>query len=348
MGKESINRVLDFLKSLPYRKISSDGTQLTCRCPFCGDSRKDPTHVNFSIKIGIKDREPFLYKCFRADCGKSGILTTDTLQLLGCNDMETLVELANWNKTVSKRFEKGFTARKKRNYAIVNLKSDRSKNKLAYVNQRLGMNWSFKDLADYRIQLSIVDFIKGNNIKKLAYDPSYVEILDKNCVGFISMYKDYAILRDCTKSLVTKRRYHMYRTSGIAGENDTKVYAIPTEIDLLEPTAADINVAEGAFSILGAYLHTDLGRNNRNVMFMANCGSEYFNTIMSACAQYGLIRVNLHLWADSEIPISKFQKLLRRLNNHLIVESCHVYYNKAAEDFGQPGDKIDVQISTLM
>ena len=337
------DRIIDFLKSLPYAKISSDGQQLSCRCPYCGDSRKDPTHTNFSIRIGVKDKEPFLYCCFRADCGKSGILTTDTMQLLGCNDMETLSELANWNKTISKKFEKGFTARKKRNYEIVNVKSNRSKNKLAYINRRLGMAWSYKDLADYRIQLSLIDFLRGNNIKKLAYGPSYVDMLDRYCVGFISMYKDYAILRDCTPNLVTKRRYHMYRTSGVVGENDTKIYAIPTEIDILDPSAADINVAEGAFSILGAYLHTEHGRTQRNTLFMANCGSEYFNTIMSACAQYALIRVKLHLWADSEVPIKKFQALYKRLKDRLIIESATVYYNDAAEDFGQPAEKIKVR-----
>lgn len=345
--KVTCERTTEFLKNLPYAKVSSDGQQLMCRCPFCGDSRKDPTHTNFSIKLAKEPGDAFLYKCFRAECEKAGLLTTDTLQLLGCTDMDVLNDLAEWNKKISKKFDKNFKARKSRHYEIVNVKNNLALDKLNYVNARLGMNWDFKDLANYRIQLSLYDFLRGNRIRKLAYKPEYCDMLDKYCIGFISIYQDYAILRDCSKQLITKRRYHMYRTSGVVDPNDTKVYAIPTEIDMLDPSPADINVAEGAFSILGAYLHTDYGRDNKNAIFLANCGSEYRNTILNICAQYGLVRVNLHLWADSEIGLKKFQILLKSLQKNLLIEHAYVYYNDAAEDFGQPGNKINPRVVQL-
>lgn len=341
--KLTCERITEFLKDLPYAKISSDGRQLMCRCPFCGDSRKDPTHTNFSIKLAREVGEAFLYKCFRAECGRSGLLTTDTLQLFGCRDMDTLSELATWNQAISKKFDKQFHVKKSRQYQVVNVKSDYSKGKLAYINQRLGTNWDFKDLKDYRIQLNLYDFIRGNRIRKLAYSKTTCDNLDAYCIGFISMYQDYAIFRDCTKNMITGKRYYNYRTSGEIDPNDTKVYCIPTELDLLDPNPADINIAEGAFSILGAYLHTDYGRDNPNSLFLANCGSEYRNTILSVCAQYGLVKINLHLWADSEIPIGKFQKLYKSIKDRLLIEHCYVYYNTKAEDFGQRAKNISVK-----
>lgn len=335
--------IVNFLRSLPYAKLSSDRHQLMCRCPFCGDSRKDKTHTNFSIKLAEVSGDAFLYKCFRSECDKSGLLTTDTLQLFGCNDPQILNALATWNSKISKKYDSKFKSRKAREFQIVNVRNDYSRGKLAYVNKRLGMNWDFGDLAQFRIQLSIYDFIRGNRIKKLAYSKQYVDVLDTNCIGFISMYQDYAILRDCTRNITTGRRYHMYRTSGDINKNDTKVYAIPTEISLLEPSAADINVAEGVFSLLGAYLHTPYGRDARNVLFLANCGSEYRNTILSVCAQYGLVKINLHLWADSEVPVKKFVRIYKQISSAIKVEHCVVYYNRAADDFGHPAHEIKTE-----
>lgn len=335
--------IIAFLKSLPYANVSGDGKQIMVRCPYCGDSRKDKTHTNFSIRLATEEGDPFLYKCFRAECEKSGLLTPDTLQLFGCYDSSILSDLATWNQKITKKFDKRFKVKRRREYEIVNVKSEYSKQKLQYINDRLGVNWTFKDLKDYRIQLSLFDFIRGNGIKRLAYSKDYVTVLDSCCIGFISMYRDYAILRDCTKNLVTGRRYHMYRTSGTVDPNDTKVYAIPTELDLLDPEAADINVAEGVFSLLGAYLHTDYGRDQPNSIFLANCGSEYKNTILGVCAQYGLVKINLHLWADSEVPVKKFQRVFNQIDAILKVEHATVYYNDAADDFGHAASDIKVR-----
>lgn len=337
------DKIIEFLKSLPYASVSGDGKQIMVRCPYCGDSRKDKTHTNFSIKLAREEGEPFLYKCFRAECEKSGLLTPDTLQLFGCYDSQILSDLATWNQKITKKFDKRFKVKKKREYEVVNVKSETSKRKLDYINYRLGTNWSFKELKDYRIQLSLYDFIRGNGIKKLAYKKEYVDTLDSTCIGFISMYRDYAILRDCTKSLVTGRRYHMYRTSGEIDPNDTKVYAIPTELDLLDPDPADINVAEGVFSLLGAYLHTSYGRDMRNSIFLANCGSEYKNTILGVCAQYGLVKINLHLWADSEVSLKKFKAIYSQIASMVKVEHATVYYNDASDDFGHSVDEIKVR-----
>lgn len=108
-----------------------------------------------------------------------------------------------------------------------------------------------------------------------------------------------------------------------------------------------INVAEGPFSIIGPYLHTDLGRERENSIWLANCGSEYLNTILHVCKQYGFLKVRINIWSDSEIKLKKYEKLYHDLTNRLRITKFTVFYNSAAEDFGQPKNKIKVDRVTI-
>ena len=83
-------QVVQFLRSCPRAMMNGDETNITVQCPFCGDSQKSD-HGHFSIKLEIDPGEGMPYQCFRADCGETGILTTETLQLLGCSDPGTLL-----------------------------------------------------------------------------------------------------------------------------------------------------------------------------------------------------------------------------------------------------------------
>lgn len=341
-----LTRVIEFLKSTPHANYYNGNSHIRIRCPYCGGSRSSDV-AEFSIKVSVEDNEPLLFKCFRASCGKAGVLTPDTLQLLGCNDMDTLVELATWNKTATKK-SKAFTIRKRKDLEIINVNNELVKYKLQYINDRLGINLSVDELNKYRIQLNLYDFIRGNGIKKLAYSKNYCDALNNNCVGFISMYQDYMILRDCTKNMVTGRRYHMYRTLGVINPDDTKIYAIPTDIDLLSPEPAELHVAEGAFSLLGAYFHTNFGRRRRNQIFLANCGSQYKNTILSTCIQYGLLEIELFIYSDTGIDIKHYKHLIKQLSDIINIKSCKVLYNKSSDDFGHSIDLISAKCINLV
>ena len=76
-----LERVYRFLKTVPRFKESGDGKQVTCKCPFCGDSTKSD-HGHFSIKVDTDPGEPMWYKCFRASCEEKGVLTPKVLELM--------------------------------------------------------------------------------------------------------------------------------------------------------------------------------------------------------------------------------------------------------------------------
>ena len=329
-------KVAAFLESCPRAKLSGDGNQISLACPFCGDSQKQNDHGHLSIKLDVGAREPMLYQCFRADCGKKGVLTTDTLQLLGCTDMETLLELANHNADADVRMEKGFNVKSARNYEMVNLSISDNREKLKYVNRRLGTDFDYGDLRNFRIQLGLYEFLNLNGIRRLAFKQSFCDLIDQYCIGFMSMYRDYLICRDITKEQMTGRRYTMYRISGKPNPTDMKLYAIPGEIKLLEPTPAIINIAEGTFSILGAYLYGGYGHDAVNSVWLANCGSGYQETLLHVVKQYGLTDIRLNIWSDSEIKIKKYELMLKSVQNRMRLTEVNIFYNEKAEDFGQP------------
>lgn len=341
-----LERVCNFLETVPRYRISGDGTQAQIQCPYCGDSHKSD-HGHFSVKLEIEPKEPMMFRCFRADCMKTGILTTDVLQLLGCQDTGTLLELAEYNRTISKKLDKPFLAKKNRQFQLVNLDISDNKEKLRYINARLGTNFETGDLRRFKIQLGLYEFLRVNYISKLAFGKQFCDMLDQYTIGFLSMYSDYLICRDITKKVVTGNRYTIYRTTGKPDPTDMKLYCIPTEIDIMTPEPAEINIAEGTFSILGAYLHTKLGRSMKNNIWLANCGSEYQATITHIAKQYGLLDMIIHIWSDSEIKLKKYEDLLRQISDQVNVVGFQVHYNTKAEDFGHPKSQIAIQTVTL-
>lgn len=341
-----IDTVYAFLKSIPHQE-SGDRKQIMIRCPFCGDSVKHADSKHFSIKVDVEPGEPMLYKCFRADylCGAKGILDTKTLQLLGCMDMHTLLDLAEHNARISKTIDR-FHPKRMRSYVISNVNTEQNREKAEYINRRLGVEFTPADLKAFKIQLSLWDFLRINGIQKLAFSENKCDKIDACTVGFISAYSDYIIFRDITGGEM-KTRYTMYRTSGKADENDRKLYVIPTEIDLMDSRSANLNLAEGPFSILGAYLHSDIGKDRRNNIFAANCGTGYRNTIEHLTKQYGFLKVRIHIWSDSEVPLKTYHKLYQILKDRLDIRTFQVHYNKLAEDFGHAARDIKVETSTI-
>ena len=342
-----LERVCEFLSHVERYRTSGDGTQATMKCPFCGDSTKS-NHGHLSVKLEISTKEPMVYQCFRADCGKKGALTTDVLNLLGCSDMEALMELATHNAGVGGHLEKKFTQRDPKDYEIVNLPVSDNDAKLAYINRRLGTTLDTGDLRQFKIQLSLYEFLNLNNIRKLAFSKKVCDQLDRYTIGFMSIFNDYLICRDVSPDLKTGYRYTMYRTSGKASPDDTKIFALPAEIDLLEPTPAEISVAEGPFSIIGAYLHGDkFGHTAPNRLWLANCGSQYRNTIMTAVKQYGLTDSIIRIWSDSEIKLTAYETLLKQLEPHMNVIQMYVHYNEKSDDFGHAARDIKMNIVRL-
>lgn len=337
---------LDLLRSwleteMENARPSGDGAWLRVQCPWCG-------HQDLSIHVDSDDGSPLRYKCFSASCDKHGVLTTDVLREWGCVDPNTLSELAAYNATINPHIEKSFQVRESRNYALVNLARGNNEQKLRYIQDRLGVpELTIDHLKDFKIQLSILDMLRINDIRQIAASKSHIRAIDVNCIGFVSIYDDYLICRNIAAKK-GEMRYYNYRLSGKPDKNDLKIYCLPTDIDIMDPKSANINVAEGVFSLLGAYFHTDIGKDRRNNLFLANCGTMAGSTVMRVCKQYGLTKVRLNFFSDSEIPVDAYQSIIRNLKNRLDIRAASVYYCQA-DDFGHNAKDIGrIERTTLV
>lgn len=340
--------VLQFLKSLPMATLSNDGRQLIARCPFCGDNPENPRATHFNIRIDTLNNEALLYQCFRPACQEpTGRLTTEALQRMGCHDMRAILELTKYNANI-KGFGKDKLARVKlqRKLAVSNPLNNRNLSKVLYLEKRLGHKFDNSMLKQFRIQLSLNDFIKINSIKKLAFDSKFCEMIDKFAIGFVSTYKDYIIFRDISKPQfkIFKSRYMNYRIMGEVDDNDKKFYTIPFEMDILDPEPVVINMAEGIISIMGVYLNTDIDRDRNSQIFGAPCGTGYFYLLYHLCKQYGLTLIDINIFSDSEIKKNKYDKLIKDIMvaKFCKINSFTVYYNDLKEDFGHCKENIQI------
>ncbi len=329
----------------PSARMSSDDVNMSMRCPYCNGSMED--NHSFSIKINPEPGEPIFFQCYRASCGKKGALRADMLEEIGIRSQQVYNEVMAHNRTISPTFDRGLKYGVQKHVQIVNLPRGNALQKLQYINWRLGTNLKIQDLSDLKIQLSLLDMLRLNDIEKLAVGKDRARALDVYCVGFISMFADYMICRDVTPDNKLGMRYYNYQIAGRVSKDAIKVYSIPRDIDIMDPHATIINVAEGPFSILGAYLNTTLGREKNNSVWLANCGAQYENTIMRVCKQFGLLKVRINIWSDTGIPIGVYRKLYGSIRKRLDIRRMTVYYNDASDDFGYPRNKISVQEATI-
>ncbi|MCM1230074.1 MAG: hypothetical protein NC489_08075 [Ruminococcus flavefaciens] len=270
------------------------------------------------------------------------------LEEIGITDQAVYNEVAAHNRTISPTFDRALKMGTKKDIRIVNLPVGNADIKLQYINNRLGTRLSIEELGEYKIQLSLLDMLRLNDINKLAVGKNHARALDVYCIGFVSMFSDYLICRDISPTGVTGKRYYNYQIAGkTSGKDAIKIYSIPRIIDIMDPKSAIINVAEGPFSILGAYFNTTLGDEHPNSIWLANCGAQYENTILRVCKQFGLLKVRINIWSDSEIQLGAYRKLYNQLRKRLDIRRMTVYYNDKAEDFGHTKQDIRIREATI-
>lgn len=334
--------IVNFLLSQDRSDFNVGRTNILMRCPVCGDPTSK-TSRNFSVKINVEENEPMVYQCFRASCQASGYLDIDFIQrYLHCNDMKVILELSKHNsKLIKKRNKLSKLVAKDLN--LVNLKNEQNEQKLKYINKRLGLDLSIKDLKKLKIQLDLKEFIKMNNIKAKRKE-SEVDFLSKNTIGFVSSFNDYIICRYVVKSEIRYINFKLH--PDIPDDEKTKIYTIPVEIDLLSAEASTLHIAEGPISILGGYFHAPYKYPGNNI-YSANCGGGYYKTIATLCKQYGLTKIRIVIYSDSEIKLDFYKQLYNRIKDDADVAEFIILYNTKSDDFGHPSDNISVRIEEI-
>lgn len=318
------------LAMFPDAKSVSAGREVVMRCRFCGDSI-DPKKKHLYISLGDDDKPP-MYNCFK--CNSKGLLTPKVLQELGLNDGEIQEKLRDFNKQISKSHPR--MAKEGQVYYINNsfIRNDPvSYKKLEYINSRLGLKLSFKDMISNKIVLNLFDLLRANYLNPTCYE-SMANELDQHFVGFLTEDNNFLIERNVDSSN-SEMRYHKYNIHGTTS-SEKRYYILPCNIDLTIPEPVDVHIAEGPFDILSIKYNL-IPKDFWGRSLFASIGSKAYKSIIThIIAHMGLMNINIHYYIDKDVTekeITDVVNLLKPFNHNIYL---HRNGYKGEKDFGVP------------
>ena len=325
IGQDFIEMVKSFYPSV---KVASGGAEVVVRCPFCGDS-KNINHAHMYISVPQSDDKVSQYHCKK--CQATGVVNDELLRLLGCNDLNTLVEVNRQNDSVNKRIRhykiKG-TNIYNFNISSVTYRQE-NEFKIAYINNRIGAFWSIQELINLKICLNLYDIIVPNDLK-LTRDQRIVDALAYNFIGFISHDNSSITLRKVNDGKLPKtidKRYINYNL--ISGSKHYNYYVIPTIVDTRK--LCRIHVAEGAFDVLGIY-HNLYNDAYLNEIYIACGGTSYTQALKYILENLKLVLYEVHFYPDYDVSDDHFNDLISNIKD--LPCDIYVHRNGMGKDYG--------------
>ena len=343
-GQNFINRIRSFYPNL---KIASGGSEIVVRCRYCGDS-KNQSHAHMYISVPKSEDELSFYHCKK--CPAHGVVDIDFLRKLGCDDTNILVDVSKHNDEVFKLPK--YKSIKQINIYPLNMgyiRNDPMNNaKLAYLNERIGSNFTLNDLASLKIFLNLYDIVNSNKLE-LTRHQNICNDLDKWFMGFISYDNSFATMRKLTNRELYKAINKRYINYALVNKmNDSKnFYVIPSTINTISIDPIKIHLAEGVFDILSIFYNLNNCNRNQNI-YIACGGKSYLQALEFILLETGLINYEIHYYPDKDVSddyfryntISKIQLLPANIYIHR-----NTYPNE--KDYGVPMNKIKDNVRVI-
>lgn len=332
-----IDRLFD--RGLYTKKV--DNTQFRTRCPLCGDSKNLNTG-HFYIKVNPDDNLPIVFICFK--CGEQGILKDSHLDLLELTDNKLKSSLNTLNKSCDKVDKKQLNETTNMLHFDYKIPEQKYCKKISYIENRLGLRFSEKDISDMKIVTSLRDFLIYNDIKVLTCPNNIAHIIERDYVGFLSYGNSHILFRDITNTnKISWIKYPITEDS-----KKTKIfYSVASEIDIYDRKDININIAEGVMDILS--VKYNLCEDQKNSINIA-VGGRYFDRILLTLVDMGFVGNNIiiNIYADNDekfnkknttpTTISYFRQILQRYK--YLYKKINIYYNKINKDVGVPKEQI--------
>lgn len=333
-NKEDIKQYL--LSVLDDPKLASGGRQITCRCHLgCGDTDRH-------LYIGPFDDSdsPILYNCFKCSCSTtrkgSGVVNEEFLENYGIRE-EFGKEIIKSNKGSK---YKTFTKNKEYVYRIYNTKvtdCNMSRDKLDYINNRLGLSLTYQDCIDNKIVLNLVDLLSVNSINKFTRHPNIIRQLNDKFIGFLSRTNSSLNMRNLDQGNVHEsidEKYINYKVFDASPKYD--FYIIPNIIDI--NNHIKVYIAEGPFDILSIYYN--VVKDKTNSFFISGRGKAYYSAVEYLLLTYGIYDMEIHYYPDKDVPdkdIIAIAEFFRPYGFEIYIHR-NVYENE--KDFGVPANRI--------
>lgn len=312
------------------------------RCPYCGDTQKNLREGHFYIKISPYTEYIMGCNCFK--CGHHGIITEETIELLG-GDQELRQKINILNKK-SKKIDKHQIIQEERiTYFDYTLPTPVRGKKTDYIENRLGVELSERDLRDFKVITSLYDFISENNITSYPFNTRQLKILEDHYVGFLSNGNSHILFRDITeKEDMSWVKYPITEKSLV----NKVFYSIAANIDIFTENEITINLSEGVMDAIGIVKH--FHTNTENSMNIALTGKVY-DVMLSRLIQLGLVgsNITINIYSDNDemfgnkknayaTSMHKYKKTLSKFKP--LFKKINIFYNMKSIDYGVSKDKI--------
>ena len=290
------------------------------------------------INVDFSNNEPSYFYCQK--CHTSGIVNTNKLIEWNIYDSNISLELASYNKKVLK-LPQNLKYRDKIIYNINNYiinEDELSRYKLKRINDRLGINLSFKDAIEKKIIINLKNLLDSNRLQ-YTRNPNIINQLDANFIGFLSYDNAFINMRNLEIGEVyhtIDKRYVNYNVFN-KYDNTTKFYIIPNNIDILKPIR--IHIAEGPFDILSILYNVNDGVLGNDV-YAAATGSSYKGILRFILINLKFINIEVHFYPDADIDNSKIISIKDELNLRYINFYIHRNAYPGEKDFGVRKDHI--------
>ena len=319
----------------PTARPVSGRREMVLRCRDCGDSA-NPKHAHLYINVPQSPDEVSMYQCKK--CMSSGIVDDNFLRRYGCDNIEYLSEMSKQLKAILSSPK----------YAALRLSMGRALNnsyisnrptneqKLAYINSRIGSNFTLQDLGKLKIFLNLADVLYTNNLEPTMYEKDIRE-LDEHFIGFIGFDNTRAIMRRYDNSISSGwiKDYRYINYNFIKNTNSKTFYVIPTTVDLESIECTHIHIAEGVFDILSVFYNLNQCNTKQSVYISAS-GKSYRQALEFILTTIGVINYKVHFYPDADVTDREFKSVLAPLDELPTDIYIHRNLMPHQKDFGVP------------
>ena len=325
----------EFLKSIPDASVVSGGREILIRCRFCGDSQTDKKAKHLYISLGSENKPP-MYNCFK--CNAHGVVTAKFLSMIANKSPDGDL-IGNINSESSKYTKAG---RKYSGTDRFNVRwdyisdTDLNRAKLFYINKRMGVNLTFKDLISLKIVPSIIDLLTLNHITEIFRNENIIREYDQSFLGFLSMNNGYLTLKNLRPGKIWQGIDHKYEDYPLfQSDRARRFYSIPTKINYMDPRPISVHIAEGVFDVLGIFFHV-MGMNRYQNLYI-NCGDKAYGAVVKMLIQeYGLINCHFMIYPDNNVD----DENIKRIDTLGMPLSIWRNLSKGEMDYGVTPDRI--------
>lgn len=319
--------------------------ELQVRCPYCGDSSKNPK----SAHMYISNKYPHAYNCFRCPVS-SGYLTYDLVDKLGIFDAEIRVyakklekdSIGNYKPPNRKKVVKDLTLRRRLELSAPN-KLDIDKVK--YLTNRIGRKLSKRDIERYKIVFSLIDFLELNKNENYPAKVETVEYIDEEFFGFLSMDETNITFRNITQEKT--KRYRLFSLYNVSEKS--KTFSVRKDLDIFG-NDFHVVIAEGPIDLMQIeHLFYDEDTLTNPHYISGSVNGNTFTHAINEFLALGLFPATFDIYIDNEYKsienITKELKRLRVFNSsyykfNVYLNNHPKYQKQKKQDFGVPVDQI--------